>query len=205
MSVASGSTDADPQADYRRDMCQFADDRLSAAQRVAFVHSLLERDVAEVRTFLDPLEKYAASLTPADRADAAVSKGLEAIATDTHAMERWLAFARDADEPAMRARMIALAARLGWLSVSSTQAEFARLVRDLYARNEVGNADVELVCTLNRDHALDSALAGIAATSRGRDIAHAALLACAGSASARAELIDALTSGRARGGGGARG
>jgi hypothetical protein len=198
MTVASGSTDADPQASYRRDMCQFADDRLTPAQRVAFVHSLLGRDVAEVRTFLDPLEKYAASLTLSDRMDAAVSKALEEIAADTPAKERWLAFARDADEPSMRARMIALAARLGWLSPASTQAELARLVHDLYARNDVGNADVELVCALNGNHALDSALASIAATHPGGDIAHAALLACAGSAAARAQLIDALTSGRDR-------
>jgi len=198
MTMASGSTDSDPQASYRRDMCQFVDDRLSPAQRVAFVHSLLGRDVTEVRAFLDPLEKYTASLTPVDRADAAVSKGLAEIAADAHASERWLAFARDTDEPAVRARMIGLAGRFGWLSPSSMQAELARLVHDLYAKNEVGNADVELVCTLNGDHVLDSALAGIAPVAASSDIAHAALLACAGSAGARAQLIDALTSGRDR-------
>ncbi|HSU44052.1 MAG TPA: hypothetical protein VLN42_07515 [Casimicrobiaceae bacterium] len=198
MTVASGSTDTEPQASYRRDMCQFADDRLSPAQRVAFVHSLLGRDVTEVRTFLDPLEKFAASLTPAERADATVAKGLEEIATDAQTSARWLAFARDTDEPAVRARMIALAARFGWLSPSSMQAELARLVHDLYAKNEVGNADVELVCTLNGDDALDAALAGTAPATASRDVAHAALLACAGSAAARAQLIDALTSGRDR-------
>jgi hypothetical protein len=198
MTVASGTTNLDSQAGYRRDMCQFVDDRLSPAQRVAFVHSLLGRDVTEVRAFLDPLEKYTASLTPVDRADAAVSKGLAEIAADAHASERWLAFARDTDEPAVRARMIGLAGRFGWLSPSSMQAELARLVHDLYAKNEVGNADVELVCTLNGDHVLDSALAGIAPVAASSDIAHAALLACAGSAGARAQLIDALTSGRDR-------
>jgi hypothetical protein len=198
MTVASGSTDADSQAGYRRDMCQFADDRLSPAQRVAFVHALLRRDVAEVRTFLDPLEKYAGSLTPADRMDTAVSNGLAEIAADTQARQRWLEFARDADEPAMRARMIELAARLGWLSPSARQAELARLVRDLYARTEVGSADVELACTLNRDQVLDSSLDGIAAPPRGGDVAHTALLACSGSSTARAGLIDALTAGRDR-------
>ncbi|HEX5123867.1 MAG TPA: hypothetical protein VFV97_11525, partial [Rhodanobacteraceae bacterium] len=130
MTVASGATDADQQAGYRRDMCQFVDDRLSAEQRVAFVHALLGRDMAEVRAFLDPLEKYATSFDDAARSPA-VAKALDDIATDTSAKNRWLAFARDADEPSVRARMIALASRFGWLSGSERQAELARLVSDV--------------------------------------------------------------------------
>ena len=50
MVVASGLTDADPQAAYRRDICQFADDRLSAAQKLGFIHRLLGREMAEAST-----------------------------------------------------------------------------------------------------------------------------------------------------------
>lgn len=195
MTVASGSTDADAQAGYRRDMCQFADDRLSAPQRVEFVRTLLDRDIAQVRMFLDPLEKYAASLTPADRRAPATAAALAAIAADSAAKDRWLAFARLADEPAVRARMIAVAANLDWLSPSAADGERALLFRDLFARRAVGAADVDLVCRLNRDHALDSALADFVSGARKvADIGHAAILACAGAHAAQRQVIDALTS-----------
>jgi hypothetical protein len=198
MTVASGATDADPQAGYRRDMCQFADDRLSAAQRVAFVHSLLDRDMAEVRAFLDPLEKYAMSLGDAERQTPVVSNALRDIAADGAAKARWLAFARDADEPQVRARMIALASRFGWLSAAERDNELVRLVRDMYARSAVDTAEVDLACTLTRDHALDRALAEFRhAAGQTSDAGHAALLACAGNGDARVAVIEALTSGRA--------
>jgi hypothetical protein len=62
MVVTRGFTDADPHADVRRDVCQFADDRLSDAEKLEFVHSLLQRQTAEVRMFLDRIERYAATL-----------------------------------------------------------------------------------------------------------------------------------------------
>src|SRR3984893_4100242 len=49
LTVSSGVTDSDPRMAYRRDVCQFSDDRLSPAQRLAFVHQLLRRQMAEVR------------------------------------------------------------------------------------------------------------------------------------------------------------
>ena len=36
-------TDEDPHAGARHDMCQFADDRLSDAHKLGFVHQLLQR------------------------------------------------------------------------------------------------------------------------------------------------------------------
>jgi len=65
MTVAAGSSERDPQAGYRRDVCHFSDDRLSAAQKLDFVHALLQRDMAEVRMFLEHLEKYSPALTEA--------------------------------------------------------------------------------------------------------------------------------------------
>lgn len=199
MTVASGSTDADAQAGYRRDMCEFTDDRLSATQRLAFVHALLGRDSAEVRLYLDPIEKYAATLSDADRREPAVSKILGEIAGDAAAKERYLAFARDADEPAVRARMIALAARLGWLTPAEKLAELVRMIQDLIERNDVGVADVELVCTLNRDNALDAARASLAMPAAVRDdIGREAILACLGGEVAHARVIEALTSSHER-------
>lgn len=197
MTAATGSTDADAQAGYRRDMCQFADDRLSPAQRLAFVQGLLGRDMAEVRLFLDPIEKYAAALTEADRRQPAVSRILAEIAGDVAAKARYLAFARDADEPAVRARMIALAARLGWLTPEEKLAELGRMIQDRIVRDGVGVADVDLVCTLNRNHALDAARASLAIPAVAQpEIGRDALLACLGSDAARARVIEALTSSR---------
>ena len=199
MTVASGATDADPQAGYGRDMCRFVDDRLSAPQRAAFVQALLGRDMAEVRAYLDPLEKYEASLTDAERQAPAVARVLHAIATDDAIKARWLAFARDADEPQVRARMIALASHFGWLSVDEQRGELVALLRDVYRHADVNSADVDLACTLTREHALEPALADFrSAAAAPSDTGHAALLACTGSAGARTIVVDALTSGRER-------
>ena len=67
MTVAAGSSNSDPHAGFRRDVCHFSDDRLSAAQKLGFVHQLLNREMAEVRMFLDHIEKYAVSLSEAER------------------------------------------------------------------------------------------------------------------------------------------
>src|SRR5437773_943758 len=67
LAVSTGMTNSDPGMSYRRDVCRFSDDRLSSAQKVNFIHQLLHRDMAEVRLFLDRLEKYSASLSEADR------------------------------------------------------------------------------------------------------------------------------------------
>ena len=82
MTSASGLRDADPQADYRRDVCHFADDRLSTAQKLGFVHDLLRREMAEVRMFLGHIEKYSTSLGATDRLMPAVSEALDGIARD---------------------------------------------------------------------------------------------------------------------------
>ena len=65
---------------------------------------------------LDHIEKYSASLSAAERKSPAVLAALDEIRRDTAARDRYLEFARDADEPAVRARMLELARDLGWLS-----------------------------------------------------------------------------------------
>jgi len=195
MVVTSGLTDSDAQAADRRDVCQFSDDRLSAAQRLAFVHRLLGREMAEARMFLDRIEKYAASLSATERRTPAVARELEAIAADQEAKARYLDFARDADQPAVRARMIALAGDLGWLSPAEQRAELMQMIADQVARNKVDAADVDLICTLNKDHELDQELDRLQLSPAQTDNpAHAALQACLGSADARARVLLALTS-----------
>jgi hypothetical protein len=195
MTVAAGSTDADPQAGYRRDVCHFSDDRLPPEAKLRFVHELFGRDMAEVRMFIDHLEKYSATVDDAQRQAPPVSHALAEIARDRQARERYLEFMRDADQASVRARMIALAERFGWLTPEQKHAELVRMVGDRLARRDIGSADVDLVCTLNRDHALDDALGKLKPEQMAiRDVGSAAVLACLGSAAGHARVLRALTS-----------
>jgi hypothetical protein len=195
MTVTAGATDRDAQAGYRSDVCRFADDRLSTEQKLAFVHQLLGRDMAEVRMFLDHLEKYAAAVAISVRESPAVAKALEAITDDRPARDRYLEFVRDADHPAVRARMIRLAARLGWLTADEKHAELVRMIESRLDRSDVGDEDIDLVCTLNADHALDDALQGVKLTAaRLNNVGSAGLFACLGNPLAHARVLKALSS-----------
>ena len=116
------------------------------------------------------------------------------LANDQPARERFLAFARDADEPPLRARMIKLAHKLGWLSADGERDELVRLAQDLLAGGRIGSADVDLVCSLNRDHALDPELRRIRLSPGVADnVTQAVILACLGSVDGRARVLEALT------------
>ena len=91
-------TDKDPHADVRRDVCQFADDRLSDAQRLDFVHQLLQREMAQARIHLDRIQRVAAALDDEDRQTPEVARALADIAGDSAARTRFLEFARDAGQ-----------------------------------------------------------------------------------------------------------
>src|SRR6266496_2663419 len=60
LAAASGLSESDPLAAVRRDVCQFSDDGLPAAQKLAFIHQLMGREMAEVRMYLDRIERYTA-------------------------------------------------------------------------------------------------------------------------------------------------
>jgi hypothetical protein len=153
--------------------------------------------MAEVRMFLDHLEKYSPSLTDKARQTPQASQALAKIAADRKARERYLEFARDADEPATRARMIELAYTLGWLTADEKRAELMRMIGDRLAGTSVTASDVDLVCSLNGDHALDRELERLRLVDEQPDrVPHAAVLACLGSAQARARTLRALTSAR---------
>ena len=190
-----GMSESDPRAAHRRDICQFTDDRVSPAARVAFVHRLLRREMAEVRMFLDRLEDYAASLDERQRRDPAVAQALEAVAGDREARERYLAFVRDADRPSVRVRMIELAQRLDWLTADERRAELVRMIADDVARNAVDAAEVGLVCSLNNEGELSSLLPQLTLTgAQAAKVANAGVLACLGSADGHARVVAALTS-----------
>src|SRR5206468_7742420 len=88
LTMTTGLGAGGPQASYRRDFCQFSGDGLSAPAKAAFVHRILERDMAEVRIFLDRIEQYTASLSVSDPESAAVTQALDAIAHDDRTRSR---------------------------------------------------------------------------------------------------------------------
>jgi len=197
MVAVHGYGAADPNAGYLRDVCQFSDDRLDTAARLRFVHALLDRDAAESRLFLDRIEHAAAAVTPDARRDPSVASALDAIQGDAPARERFLALARDADEPRTRARMTQLAGRFGWLTDAEERAELRSMIDARLAANAVTPADVDLVCALNHDGRLGAELDRVRVPAGQSDApSTAGILACLGSGEARNRVLEALTSPR---------
>ncbi|MEP7182287.1 MAG: hypothetical protein ABI886_08885 [Betaproteobacteria bacterium] len=195
MTAASGLRESDPQAGYRREVCQFFDERMSPAQKLGFIHKLLRGEISEVHLFFGRIEQFFASLSETERKAPALVRALDETARDEAARDRYLAFARNADQPALRARMVAVAGTLGWLSPIEQRAELMRMINDLLAGNSISVADVDLVCALNRDHALDSDVPPLQLSPPPVDTAaHSAALACLGSADGRARVLQALAS-----------
>jgi hypothetical protein len=195
MIAVAGLSDADPHAGFRRDMCTLADDRRSEVEKIAFMHEVLQRDVTEVRMFLDHLERYAGSIGPAQRLRPEVAAALGAIQADQRARERYLEFARDADEATVQSRMMALARSVGWLSPAQEQAEFLRLIADRMVRGSLGRTEVDLVCTTRqeREPGLARRLLATGAV-RPAKVTHAAVLACLGDTDGHERTVRALTS-----------
>ena len=190
-----GARDGDARTAYRREVCQFYDERQSAAQKLAFIHGLLGRDAAQVRLFFERIEKLFAALTDEERQAPSFTRALAEIAQDRGARERYLAIARESDRPEIRARMVKLAGTIGWLSSAEERAEHVRMVGELIARDKVSFAEVDLVCSLNRNNELDPDLRHLDfASSRPRKVSHAAALACLGSAAAHRQVLQALAS-----------
>ncbi len=197
MVSVAGLTDADPHAGFRADMCQLADDGPSAAQKLGFVHEVLQRDVTQVRMLLDHLERFVESLDPQTLEQAGVAAALNAIAADRPSRERYLEFARDADEASVQARMVALARRLTWLTAEQEQGEFVRLIADRMARGAFGEQEVDLVCA--SAHAQAPGLAAqLRATGavHGEKPAHAAVMACLGQPEGHDRMLHLLASAR---------
>jgi hypothetical protein len=195
MTAASGLRDSDPDADYRRDVCQFIDERLSPAEKLRFIHDILGRDMVEVRLFLDRIEGVLASFSEGERQAPSFTQALAEIARDGVARERYLHFAEDVGQPAIRGRMIALAGSLGWLAPAEQRNETLRMIGQVLARPSSGVTDVDLICSMNRDHKLDGELDRFQLSpAQAGKVAPAAGLACLGSAGGRARVLAALSS-----------
>jgi hypothetical protein len=183
MVATRGLRDTDPNADYRAEACRFHDERVSAAQRLAFVHSLLAGDMTSVRMNFDRIERFVAALPPLERT------------LDAHGREGYLAIARDTADPALRVRMIALARDVGWLTPEAQRAELVAVALDVVRADGTGFGEVDLVCSLNRDGSLAAELPRV---DLGRAVlaraAPAAALACLGDRSAHARVLAALSS-----------
>lgn len=195
MVVTSGLRDGEPQAAVRADACRMVDERVPAARKVAFVHELLRRDMAEVRLFLDDLERFVATFGAAQRIDPKAAAAFADITGDQAARERYLTFARDADEASVQVRMMAFARGVGWLTPAQEQSEFVRMVASRMQRNLLGRDDVDLACArgseAGHDPALQPLLGGPLASAK---VTNAAVLACLGSREARARVVRAVTS-----------
>ena len=195
MTVTQGMTDQDPHAAVRRDVCQFADDRLPDAKKLDFVHQLLQRQTGEARIHLDRIHRYATALDDPARRTPEVVQALADIAGDASTRARFLEFARDADQPAVRVRMLKVAHELGWLSTDQQWDELALMLGELQARTTVGVTEVDLACTLNQEHDLDGAFnRRVAPGSPADDVPHAAVRACLGSAEGHARTLEGLVS-----------
>jgi hypothetical protein len=196
MISVAGLTAADPHAEFRTEMCSLADDRPDA-QKLAFVHTLLQRDAGDARMLLEHLERYLGTLGPAQHQPPEVATGLARIAADQPARGRFLALARDADRASTTTRMTAVARSLGWLTPAQEQDELVAMVARRMARDEFGRHEVDLVCNLPA-----AATAGLAerlaatGAPRADAVAHAAALACLGSTPAHERTLQALTSPR---------
>lgn len=195
MVVARGMTEADPLAPLRQDVCKFSNDRMTPAQRLDSVHQIMKRPMAESRLLLDRIEKFTMSLDQGARQQPEVAQALERFARDAETRERYLAFARDADQPETRARMIAVAQAVGWLSPQQRRDELVQMFSEMLARKSVAGPDVGLACALNKDGALDGALGRLVpAAGQAEAVGHAAVLACMGSTTARTLTLKGLVS-----------
>lgn len=199
MVADTGLNDADPHAGFRQDMCSLADDTPTAAQKLTFLHAFLQRDITDVRMFLDHLERYVETLDTAQRSLPDVTVALATIARDQRSRQRFLAFARDADAAPVQARMLSLAHSLGWLTPAQEQDEFVQMLATRMARGSLSAAEVDLACTARPGHEKGRG-AGLApqvratGSARATDVSHAAALACLGDEQGHLHTVRALTS-----------
>jgi hypothetical protein len=186
MVVAGGMTESDPDAQFRRESCQFVDDA-NPAGRKARVRA--RSAAARHGRSPDVPRSHRGAVRVDSRKgsrNALVREGAGRHLTgDGATRDRYLRFAEDADLSRTRARMIALAGELRWLTAAEQRAELARMVGDMIARATIGPSDVELFCSLNDDHRLDAERDGVRPTAEQlAKVNNAAALACLGSAEA---------------------
>ncbi len=195
LAVTQGMTDRDPHIDARNDMCQFADDRLPDAAKLGFVHQVLQRHMGEARLYLDRIQRLVASFGEPVRHSPAVAQARSRIARDAAARSRFLEFARAAEPPEVRVRLVNLARDLGWLSPDERWSELALMLGELQGRAQVGVPEVGLACSLNQEGDLNGAFnRRVMPGSVADSVSHAALRACLGSSEGHARTLAGLVS-----------
>jgi hypothetical protein len=194
MVVSGGQRDNDPNADYRAEACRFYDDRTSLADKVRFLHGILGRPMTEVRIAFDRIEKALGGLTGKQRGEPDIAAALAAMGRDAATRAHYLSLARETEDPALRVRMISLARSIGWLTPQQGNAELALMIHDVLASDAMGFGEVDLICRLNEDRALDPALSRLQVAQSARRTAQSAALACLGSTDAHARTLRALAS-----------
>jgi hypothetical protein len=195
MTVTSGVGYSDNGVDYRQEVCKFFDERLSPAQKLAFIHDILRRDMAEVRMFFDRIEAFFASLSEEDRRSATFQQALETLARDQAARDRYLAFARDVDQLSTRSRMIQIASTVGWLSPDEQRVELVRMINEQLADSRTGSAEVNLICALNKERNLELEAGRVKLSAQqAKSVTASAALACLGNSDAHARILRALSS-----------
>jgi hypothetical protein len=194
MVVTNGQRATDANADYRAEACRFYDDGITTAARIGFMQELLGRDMSQVRIVFDRVEKYIAGLDAAKRSDPGTRTALEHLANDRATRERYLHVTRATEDPALRVRMVALARNVAWLTPAEERAELVHTIHDVLAGDSMGFGEVDLVCTLNKDRALDRSFDRLHVAQGPNRPAQAAALACLGSQDAHARTLKALAS-----------
>jgi len=190
----SGVRPGEAAATYRHQVCQFFDERLSAADRLEYVHALFGNG-ANVPTFFERVEKLFGALTADQKQSPEFTQALAKLGADRDARARYIEVLRRADPPTRRARMIQLGTAIGWFTPAQERGEQVALVNDLLAKRTMGFAEVDLVCSLNASHALDAERGQLQATRASSGyIPHIATLACMGDESARQELMRSVAS-----------
>ncbi len=189
-----GLRPGDARMSYRRQVCGFYDEREGAGQKLAAIHAMMKRDMGEARGFFERIENFLAFLTDDERHSGAFSQALAQISADDAVRDRYLAGARG-ERPEMRARMVKVAATLGWLTQEQERDEQVRIASDLIARDVIGYAEVDLVCSMNSGGTLDAAAArSPLATAPDSRVSHAAVLACLGRRDAHERVVRSLVS-----------
>ncbi len=195
MVVTNGLRESDPDADQRAQSCRLYDDRVTRADKLRIVHRSLAGDMPQARIAFDHAERFFAGMGAAERQDPAIAGALAEMAVDRTARHRYVALTRETEDPALRARMIALARTVGWLTAQERQAELGHLIKDVLASDAVGFSEVEMICALNKERELDPALHRVRdARPSAKKPAHAAAMACLGSEDGRARVLRALAS-----------
>ncbi|QJR13431.1 hypothetical protein [Usitatibacter palustris] len=194
LTTTSGLREGDARFPARARVCAFYDERTTSAKKLEHVHALMRRDMTEASVSFARIEKLVASPGEAERQSPAWSQALAEISADDESRRKFLAIARAAPQPELRARMLAFAHQVAWLSPDDLRAENIHLIEDLLAKERVAYSDVDLACSLNRAGDLDAR--GLARQSASmKKVGHAALLACLDDEAARAKVLASLGTG----------